>query len=361
MSALILKNISKIFPGGTQALRDFNLRVEEGELVAIVGPSGCGKSTLLRIVAGLDEASSGTVHLGDRTLDGLHPKSRDVGMVFQSYTLLPHLTVGENMAFGLKMRGISKKERTLKAVETARLLGIANLLERLPSEISGGERQRAALGRAILRQPGIYLFDEPLSSLDAQMRLQVRVEIQKLHQRSPVPMLYVTHDQSEALTLGDRVMVLHQGRIQQVAPPEEIIRRPANTFTASFIGSPGMNLVRGRIETVENSVRFVSPCLNFNLLPDQAAVLRGCHEVLAGVRPEHLSPDVNGAFRGEVTVVERQPPGCCLYLKNGDILFAVRTHEALSVRTGETMAFGFDRTKMLFYGTDSGELIGSPA
>ena len=361
MSALIIKNLSKTFPGGTRALRDFSLQVEEGELVAIVGPSGCGKSTLLRIVAGLEEASSGTVQLGGRTLDGLHPKDRDVGMVFQSYTLLPHLTVSENMAFGLKMRGVSKKDRTTKAVETARLLGIENLLDRLPSEISGGERQRAALGRAILRQPGVYLFDEPLSSLDAQMRLQVRVEIQKLHQRSPVPMLYVTHDQSEALTLGDRIMVLHQGSIQQVAPPEEIIRRPTNTFVAAFIGAPGMNLVRGRIETVENSVRFISPPLNFTLPPEQASILRGHGEVLAGIRPEHLSPEMNGSLRGEVTVVERQPPGCCLYVKNGETTFAVRTHEVLSVRTGETMAFGFDADKVLFYGTESGELIGSPA
>ena len=171
-------------------------------------------------------------------------------------------------------------------------------------------------------------------------------------------MLYVTHDQSEALTLGDRVMVLHQGGIQQAATPEEIIRRPANTFVASFIGAPGMNLVRGRIEAMEKSVRFVSPSLNFTLLPEQTTAIRGRHEVLAGVRPEHLSPEMNGAFRGEVTVVERQPPGCCLYLKNGEVNFAVRTHEVLSVRTGESMAFGFDPAKVLFYGTESGELIG---
>ncbi len=248
MARLSLENISKTFPGGVQALRSFSLEIAEGELVAIVGPSGCGKSTLLRIIAGLEEQSAGNVRLDDRVLNGLPPRDRDIAMVFQNYTLMPHLTVLENLEFGLKLRGEPRGERGSKAREAADLLGISELLKRYPAEISGGERQRVALGRAILRRPRVFLFDEPLSSLDAQMRLQLRIEIQRLHQRLGTPMLFVTHDQNEALTLGDRVVVLHQGTVQQCAAPEELYLRPANTFVASFIGSPGMNLFPGRIE-----------------------------------------------------------------------------------------------------------------
>ena len=357
MPALILEKISKTYAGGVEALRDFNLKVAEGELAAIVGPSGCGKSTLLRIIAGLETPSAGTVRLGEKSLDGLHPKDRDVGMVFQSYTLLPHLTVGENMAFGLKMRGVPRPERHHRAAEIARLLGIEPLLTRLPSEISGGERQRAALGRAILRQPGVYLFDEPLSSLDAQMRLQVRVEIQKLHQRSSVPMLYVTHDQSEALTLGDRVVVLNRGQIQQVAPPEAILGRPENTFTAAFIGSPGMNLLRGTFETRGRDLHFQSPALNFILPPEKVSAVRGCREGIAGIRPEHLIADAGGTLRGEVKAVERLVPGCCVYLRNGDVPFAVRTPDTIPARPGATLSFRVNPAQVLFYGTETENLL----
>jgi ABC-type sugar transport system ATPase subunit len=378
MTALKIENLSKDYGGSgkgsrrssesgplaaSAALRDFSLEVADGELVAIVGPSGCGKSTLLRTVAGLEEETSGTMRLGDRVLNGLAPKDRDVALMFQSYTLLPHLTVLENLAFGLKLRGTPRAERETQARETAALLGIENLLARLPAEISGGERQRVALGRSILRKPRAFLFDEPLSSLDAQMRLQLRVEIQRLHRRMRVPMLFVTHDQNEALTLGDRVVVLNHGVIQQVSPPEELYRRPANAFVASFIGAPGMNLFAGRIEEEAGrssdgkGLRFVSPALSFDIPRDRETGLRGRGEVSAGVRPEHLRPsdvsaaDVDtreGLLRGEVTASERQAGQTTLYLQRAGVTFAVRV-------TGEApggTSWTFDPADLFFFGAD---------
>jgi multiple sugar transport system ATP-binding protein len=368
MAALILENLGKRYgrekDGGAWALRDFSLEIRDGELVAIVGPSGCGKSTLLRMLAGLEEESTGTIRLGGRVLNGLAPKNRDLALMFQSYTLLPHLTIAENLAFGLKLRGEGKTARLEKAREAARLLGIEPLLQRLPSEISGGERQRAALGRAILRSPSAFLFDEPLSSLDAQMRLQLRVEIQRLHQRMRVPMLFVTHDQSEALTLGDRVVVLNRGVIQQVAPPEELYRRPANAFTASFIGAPGMNLFPGRLERGgdEDKPRFVSPALSFDLTPELAARARGLDEVTVGLRPEHLrraeaTANPTCALRGEVTAVERQAGQATLYLQHGGTSFAAKAGEDFSARPGDITGWSFDAAHLfLFAGPDGKRL-----
>jgi multiple sugar transport system ATP-binding protein len=362
MTALKIENLSKDYGGsaGAAALRDFSLEVADGELVAIVGPSGCGKSTLLRAIAGLEEETSGTVRLGGRVLNGRAPKDRDVALMFQSYTLLPHLTVAENLAFGLKLRGIPRAAREAQARETARLLGIENLLARLPAEISGGERQRVALGRAILRRPQAFLFDEPLSSLDAQMRLQLRVEIQRLHQRVQVPMLFVTHDQSEALTLGDRVVVLNRGVIQQIAPPDELYRRPANAFTASFIGTPGMNLFAGRVEDHGGGARFVSPALSFDLTPEQGArVARASAEITAGIRPEHLrragaDGPPGGMLRGIVTAVERQAGQATLYLQDGTASFAARAGGDFSARPGDATHWAFDPADACLFGGPHG-------
>ena len=364
MTALTIENLSKDYGGGA-ALRGFSLEVADGELVAIVGPSGCGKSTLLRTVAGLEEETSGTVRLGGRVLNGLAPRDRDVALMFQSYTLLPHLTVAENLAFGLKLRGTPRAKREAAARETARLLGIENLLARLPAEISGGERQRVALGRSILRSPQAFLFDEPLSSLDAQMRLQLRVEIQRLHQRMRVPMLFVTHDQNEALTLGDRVVVLNQGVIQQVSPPEELYRRPANAFVASFIGAPGMNLFAGRVEEddADLGLRFVSPALSFPVPRDREALLRGRGAVTAGIRPEHLRPaGGNGAapsealLRGEVTAAERQAGQTTLYQQQGAISFAARVAGDFSAHAGEARSWSFDPADLFFFDAEGGAI-----
>lgn len=355
MTALSIEHLSKTFPGNVHALRDFSLEVGENELVAIVGPSGCGKSTLLRILAGLEEESSGTVRLGSRILNGLPPKDRDIAVVFQSYTLMPHLSIAENLGFGLKLRGEPKSIRESNIRETAELLNIEKLLQRYPSEISGGERQRVALGRAILRKPKIFLFDEPLSSLDAQMRLQLRVEIQRLHQRLNVPMIFVTHDQNEALTLGDRVVVLNEGRLQQIAPPDELYLRPANTFTASFIGTPGMNLFKGRLENFDGIIQFVSPALNFSLSSEQVEKFSGYSEVLAGIRPEYLYPVENGEkLSGEITAVEKQGGQICLYLQTAGVSFAVKTRLDLIEKVGDTQKLDCALKEIVFFDTKNG-------
>lgn len=377
MASLHIEHLGKQYgaargTAGAWALRDFSLEVGDGELVAIVGPSGCGKSTLLRMVAGLETETTGTMRLGDRVLNGLAPRDRDVALMFQSYTLLPHLTIAENLAFGLKLRGVARAERMRKARAAADMLGIVPLLDRLPSQVSGGERQRAALGRAILREPSAFLFDEPLSSLDAQMRLQLRVEIQRLHQRTRVPMLFVTHDQSEALTLGDRVLVLNRGEIQQVASPEDLYRRPANAFVASFIGTPGMNLFTGRIangsahdrEGGEGAggpdKRFVSTSLTFTLPPARAAQLAGGMEVTVGIRPEHLRRAPAGGtarLRGTVTAVERHAGQTTLYLEQGPVSFAARLADDFSSRPGDVCDWTFgDDDVFVFAGPDRARL-----
>jgi ABC-type sugar transport system ATPase subunit len=368
---LTIEKLGKRYAGsGTWALRDFSLEVGDGELVAIVGPSGCGKSTLLRILAGLEEETSGTILLGKRgegpsarILNGLAPRDRDLALMFQSYTLLPHLTVEENMGFGLKLRGVPRAERARRVGETARTLGIEPLLARLPSEISGGERQRAALGRAVLREPVAFLFDEPLSSLDALMRLQLRVEIQRLHLRARVPMLFVTHDQGEALTLGDRVVVLEGGVIRQVASPEDLYARPANAFVASFIGAPGMNLFAGRVErgaANTSGARFVSPALSCALTEEQAARVGGLDEVTVGLRPENLrraeTPDA--PLRGEVTAVERQAGQATLYLRGGgDVPFAARAGTDFSARAGDALGWTFDAEDVFLFGGAEGSRL----
>jgi len=382
MATLHIEGLGKRYGhSGDWALRDFSLTVHDGELVAIVGPSGCGKSTLLRMVAGLEPESAGTIALGGRALNDLPPKDRDLALMFQSYTLLPHLTVEENLAFGLKLRGVPKAERVARARAAAETLGLTRLLARLPSEISGGERQRAALGRAILREPAAFLFDEPLSSLDAQMRLQLRVEIQRLHQRVRVPMLFVTHDQSEALTLGDRVLVLNRGAIQQIAPPEELYRRPANAFVAAFIGTPGMNLFAGRVTrraAASGAARFESPLCTLDLPPALAAAVSTLADgapLTLGVRPEHLrrveplaGNETTPAVAGTVTAVERHAGQVTVYLERSDtsadseasggpVSFAARMPEASAVRPGDEASWTFDLTDVhLFAGPDNARL-----
>ena len=248
MSQVVLKHLDKIYPNGVHAVRDVNLEIADGEFIVLVGPSGCGKSTTLRIVAGLEDATGGEVWIGDRLVNEVAPGDRDIAMVFQNYALYPHLSVYQNMAFGLKMLRKSKAEIEQRVREAAALLSIESLLDRRPRELSGGQRQRVALGRAIVREAKVFLFDEPLSNLDAQLRVQMRAEIARLHQRLQATTIYVTHDQVEAMTLGGRIVLMNQGVIQQVDAPLKIYRRPANQFVASFIGSPAMNFIRGQVE-----------------------------------------------------------------------------------------------------------------
>ncbi len=248
MARVQLDHIRKVYDNGHEAVHDATLSIEDGEFVVLVGPSGCGKSTTLRMIAGLESISSGTLSIGDRVVNDVEPKDRDIAMVFQNYALYPHMTVFDNMAFGLKLRKRPKDEIKREVEKAADILGLREVLDRKPKALSGGQRQRVALGRAIVREPSVFLFDEPLSNLDAKLRVQTRTEISKLHKDLGATMIYVTHDQVEALTMGDRIVVLHDGHVQQVAPPMELYNHPANTFVAGFIGSPSMNFIHGALE-----------------------------------------------------------------------------------------------------------------
>ncbi len=330
-AALVLEGVTKVFPGGVKALDGLSLEVADREFLAVVGPSGCGKSTLLRIIAGLEDETSGRVLLDGRELTGLPPKARDMAIMFQSYTLFPHLTVAENMGFGLRLRGTPAAEARAKVAEMAGTLGLSDLLGRYPAELSGGQRQRAALGRAILRRPRLFLFDEPLSNLDAKMRAQLRVEISRLHQDLGSTMIFVTHDQVEALTMGDRVAVLKDGVIQQVADPVTLYDRPANTFVATFIGSPGMNLFPGRIGRLPAGAdvaeggepAFLGPLFSAPLPPAWRLPLAAWQgkDILLGVRPEDIGPQAAGEgvprIAGRVEVVERMGGQACLHVRAG--------------------------------------------
>jgi multiple sugar transport system ATP-binding protein len=247
VAKVVLKNVCKVYPGGVSAVRDANLEIADREFVVLVGPSGCGKSTTLRMVAGLEEISSGTITIGDRVVNEVPPKDRDIAMVFQNYALYPHMTVFENMAFGLKLRKFPAAEIKQRVDDAAKILGINDLLDRKPKALSGGQRQRVAVGRAIVRKPAAFLFDEPLSNLDAKLRVDMRVELNKLHQRLATTMIYVTHDQVEAMTLADRIVIMDKGDIQQVADPLVLYDQPVNKYVAGFIGSPPMNFLDGHL------------------------------------------------------------------------------------------------------------------
>jgi multiple sugar transport system ATP-binding protein len=294
MANVLLKHLEKKYPNGFHAVSDVNLEIGDGEFVVLVGPSGCGKSTTLRMVAGLEESTGGEIYIGDRLVNQVDPGDRDIAMVFQNYALYPHMSVRENMAFGLKMRRTPKAEIARRVDEAAQILSIESLLDRRPRELSGGQRQRVALGRAIVREPKVFLFDEPLSNLDAKLRVQMRAEIARLHLRLKTTVIYVTHDQVEAMTLGDRIVLMDRGVIQQVDTPMNIYRRPANRFVASFIGSPAMNLISGEVQggvfrfTAEANGAPQSPGLGVGReIPDGAAVL--------GIRPEDFSIRGSGA------------------------------------------------------------------
>ncbi len=314
MAAVSLQNIGKVFPGGVAAVTGVTLDIADGEFVVLVGPSGCGKSTTLRIVAGLEDATSGTVSIGGRVVNGVQPKDRDIAMVFQNYALYPHMTVHQNMAFALKLRRVPRDEIERRVRDAARILGIEDLLKRRPRELSGGQRQRAAVGRAIVREPKAFLFDEPLSNLDTALRVSTRAELKALHQRLKTTTIYVTHDQEEAMTLGDRIAVMHRGRVQQAGPPLEVYARPANRFVGAFIGTPGMNFIEGVLERdpgggaafVEgpggDGARIALPKGHSDRLSEWVG-----RQIVLGVRPQALSDreGIAGApIRLKVGVVE---------------------------------------------------------
>ena len=289
MAKIILENLSKTF-GDYEAVKSIDLEVEDGEFAVLVGPSGCGKSTTLRMIAGLEDATSGNILIGERRVNGLAPKDRDIAMVFQEYALYPHMTVRKNLAFGLKMRGYPKEERGPMVEEAAAVLGIGSLLDRKPRELSGGQRQRVALGRAIVRKPRVFLFDEPLSNLDAKLRVQMRAELSKLHRRLKTTMVYVTHDQVEAMTMGTKIVIMKDGEIQQVGRPLDIYRQPVNRFVAGFIGSPAMNFFPARLAERSDGLFVEADAFR---VPVPQAYCKGfsCvlgRDIIFGIRPEDI-------------------------------------------------------------------------
>jgi multiple sugar transport system ATP-binding protein len=300
MASVNIREVRKAF-GSSSVIHGVDVSIRDGEFVVLVGPSGCGKSTLLRMIAGLENITAGEIRIGERVVNNLPPKERDVAMVFQNYALYPHMTVGANMAFSMKLRGAPKDEIKSRVNRAAEILGLSELLERFPRQLSGGQRQRVAMGRAIVRDPQVFLFDEPLSNLDAKLRVQMRTEIKELHQRLKTTTIYVTHDQIEAMTMADKIVVMHEGLVEQVGAPLDLYDRPDNLFVAGFIGSPAMNLIGGRIRT-NGSVTFEgSGGVKFPL--GAAPAESNGRPVIYGVRPEHFSLSDDGA-EAEVQVVE---------------------------------------------------------
>ena len=304
MSFLELKNITKIYPNGTKAVNETSLNIEHGEFMVFVGPSGCGKSTLLRMIAGLEDITGGEIDLDGKTINKIDPSERDIAMVFQNYALYPHMNVYKNLAYGLKNKGESKEEINKKVNDVAELLEIHEYLQRKPGQLSGGQRQRVAMGRAIVRNPKVFLFDEPLSNLDAQLRGQVRIEIKKLQRSMNVTSVFVTHDQVEAMTLGDRLAVINNGIIEQIGTPIEVYETPKTLFVAEFIGTPKMNFINGKIK----NKKFVAGKteVSLNNLPDN-------DEAILGFRPEDLIVDNNGKFLLNVEIIEKLGADSLIY------------------------------------------------
>jgi len=358
-----LRNVSKTYDGQRLAVDDVSLEVEGGELVALVGPSGCGKSSVLRMIAGLETVTSGTIRIGGRAMENVAPRDRDVAMVFQNYALYPHLSVFNNMAFALRMRHMPAAEIQKKIHAAADVLGIGGYLGRRPRELSGGERQRVALGRALVREPQVFLFDEPLSNLDAKLRVQTRAEIKRLHQTLRATMIYVTHDQVEAMTLGDRIAVMNAGTLQQVADPFQIYRRPANRFVAEFLGSPPINVFRAGVSEdgralVANGETIGVP----ETVSRRLGTVRG-RAVDVGVRAEHVRMERSAsgaALAAQVEVIEPLGSEVLVHWRSPVGPLVSRADEAQVPSIGEQVGLRFDWDAAHFFDADSQQTIAAP-
>ncbi|HET9886686.1 MAG TPA: sn-glycerol-3-phosphate ABC transporter ATP-binding protein UgpC [bacterium] len=356
MAQVVLDRVSKTFPGGVVAVREASLTVEPGEFMVVVGPSGCGKSTTLRMVAGLEDVTQGTISIDGRVVNDVAPKDRDIAMVFQNYALYPHMSVYDNMAFGLKMRKMPKKDINKRVREAAELLELTPLLERKPKALSGGQRQRVAVGRAIVRHPKVFLFDEPLSNLDAKLRVQMRAEISKLHRRLHATTIYVTHDQVEAMTMGTRITLMKDGVIQQIDEPLTIYRRPANQFVATVSGSPAMNIIPGRIvrdgaaQFTAGSIAVPLPQWNGTALPEEASL---------GIRPEDVHLDrVDGpTLEATVEIVEPLGSEVFLHVRAADVPLVARVGVDQPPRVGERIRLRLDSRKLHLFDPRTGQAI----
>jgi multiple sugar transport system ATP-binding protein len=373
MARVLIKNLEKTYPNGFKAVHGNTLEIKDGEFMVFVGPSGCAKSTTLRMIAGLEEITGGECYIGEKLVNDVTPKERNIAMVFQNYALYPHMSSYDNMAFGIKLAKYPKAEIEKRVAEAAEILGITDLLKKKPKTLSGGERQRVALGRAIVRKPDVFLFDEPLSNLDAKLRVHMRVEITKLHQKLKTTMIYVTHDQIEAMTMGDRICVMEKGRIKQVDTPINLYNNPANKFVGGFIGSPSMNMIEATL--VKENDRIYVENSHFKLLlpkekADKAQEYIG-KNILFGIRPEHIhikTPQTEQTIdivKIEVSVVEQMGNEVVVYFNHDKTQFVSRQRAGLNVKPGEKCELWYDMSKcqlfdlttddsILFVKTDTG-------
>ncbi|NNM71403.1 ABC transporter ATP-binding protein [Enterovirga aerilata] len=354
MASVGIRDVQKAF-GSTRVIHGVSVDIQDGEFVILVGPSGCGKSTLLRMIAGLENISGGEIRIGDRVVNDVPPKERDIAMVFQNYALYPHMTVRENMAFSLKLRKAPKSEIETRVAKAAQILGLGALLDRYPRQLSGGQRQRVAMGRAIVRDPQVFLFDEPLSNLDAKLRVAMRTEIKELHQRLRTTTVYVTHDQIEAMTMADRIVVMHDGVVEQIGAPLELYDKPQNLFVAGFIGSPAMNFFNGRIRT-NGQATFVGDSGIEIPLGHSAPPASDGRPVTLGVRPEHFRVAEDGV-PVEVVVVEPTGSETLLALKAGGQELTCVFRERVLPKPGETIRIRPDTASAHFFDRESGQRI----
>jgi multiple sugar transport system ATP-binding protein len=350
MASLQIVDVQKAY-GPTRVIHGVDIAIDDGEFVILVGPSGCGKSTLLRMIAGLENISGGEIRIGSRVVNDIPPKDRDIAMVFQNYALYPHMTVAENMAFSMKLRKAPKPEIDKRVGEAADILGLSKLLDRYPRQLSGGQRQRVAMGRAIVRDPQVFLFDEPLSNLDAKLRVQMRTEIKQLHQRLKTTTVYVTHDQIEAMTMADKIVVMHDGIVEQVGAPLELYDRPANLFVAGFIGSPAMNFLKGRLE----GGRFVAQ--DGTILPVAAAPSAADgRPVVYGIRPEHFRLDADGLL-AEVAVVEPTGSETQVFARFASVDVVGVFRERVNAKPGQSIRISPDPELVHLFDEETGKRI----
>ena len=358
MADIQLKNINKKYPNGFHAVKDFNLDIKDQEFIIFVGPSGCGKSTTLRMIAGLEEITSGELLIDGKLMNDVEPKDRDIAMVFQNYALYPHMTVYDNMAFGLKLRKVPKDEIDKKVREAAKILDLEKLLDRKPKALSGGQRQRVAMGRAIVRNPKVFLMDEPLSNLDAKLRVQMRTEISKLHDSLGATMIYVTHDQTEAMTLGTRIVVMKDGVVQQIDTPANLYQKPANLFVAGFIGSPQMNFLDGKLNADCTSIQVNGATLQVPAAKAKALNEQnyGGKEVILGIRPEDIhdsqifvTTQSSSVIEAKISVYELLGAEVYLYFDYAGTQVTARVDPRTTARGGDTVQFALDMEKAHFF------------